>query len=215
MGSTRHRLVLFYGAGSGKGKSTLSRLLFDRLAENQVPSRLIREEDVLKLDAFAAYVRAVSEGRGGDAAELLASCTAFVRGCEETDEVWICDSILPGSDWLASSGCPPERIRRFSRDLARMLTELDPLLVLLVGNVERALARAIEERGLAWARGLAAKRCADDEPDALVPYFSELEALSLELLAEWPFEKLVLDTSALDLRQCEREILSRVESGRR
>lgn len=49
----RHKLIIFYGAGSGIGKSTLSNFTQKQLQLNGTDSRLVREEDVPELGAFA------------------------------------------------------------------------------------------------------------------------------------------------------------------
>lgn len=81
----KNRLLLFYGAGSGMGKSTLSRRARASLEEEGIVTRYVAEEDVLRMDAFAPYVSAV---------------------------IWVTDSILPCLDWLWTAGADRVEICR-------------------------------------------------------------------------------------------------------
>ena len=202
----RARLVLFYGPGSGMGKSTLARFAAEALRRSGADVRHLREEDAPSLPAFAAYVRSVRGGAGDDPDLLLEACSVFADECRASGQVWVADSLLPGVDWLRSAGCDRDEIKRFLETLVERLADLAPLLVFVKGDVMLALERALEERGEKWARDLAARRCGSNGPADLRAYFEDLQAVALDILDGWPFPALVLDTTASDRGACESAI---------
>ena len=204
---TRHKLIFFYGAGPGTGKSTLSYFTYRQLALNGVKTRCVFESDVLQSQAFAPYVAAVGEERGDDAQTLLAACEDFLRECRDADRVHIVDSILPCTDWLTAAGCAREEIYRFSRALNERLKDLDPLWVLLTGDIGVSFERAVVRRGRAWAEALAKERGREEGVAGLVGEMLERRAMAEELMREWPYEKLVIDTTAGDWSAYEDKIL--------
>ena len=76
-----------------------------------------------------------------------------------------------------------------------------------MGDTEILLTRAIKDRGENWARSLAQERCTSDDIQDLITYFNEMREVANELLAEWQFKKVVLDTTKHDLPTCAKEIL--------
>ena len=58
-----------------------------------------------------------------------------------------------------------------------------------------------------WARWLAQERCNSHNIRDLITYFNEMREVAFDLLAEWPFKQIVLDTTKHDLRSCAKEIL--------
>ena len=201
------KLLLFYGPGSGSGKSTLSRLIHDVLQQRGIKTRYIAESDVLHLEAFAPYVEEVKQNNPGDVKVLLSSCKRFIDACIQSDQVYIVDSILPCTDWLVTAGCTRGQIRRFNTQLNRLMTKLNPIQIFLRGDTEIFLKRAIKDRGENWARSLVQERCSSDDIRDLITYFNEMKEGAVELLAEWPFKKIVLDTTKYNLPTCAAEIL--------
>ncbi len=201
------KLLLFYGPGSGSGKSTLSRLIHDVLQQRGIKTKYVAESDVLRLEAFAPYVEAVKQNNPGDVKVLLSSCERFIDTCTQSDQVYVVDSILPCTDWLVTAGCTKQQIRQFNAQLNRLMTELNPIQIFLTGDTAIFLKRAIKDRGEDWAKRLAQERCNSDNIRDLTTYFNEMKEVACELLAAWPFKKIVLDTTKHDLPTCAEEIL--------
>ena len=201
------KLILFYGPGSGSGKSTLSRLIHDTLQQRGIRTKYVAESDVLRLEAFAPYVEEVNQNNPGDVKVLLSSCEHFIDACNQSDQVYVVDSILPCTDWLVTAGCTRGQIRQFNTQLNRLITKLNPIQIFLTGDTEIFLKRAIIDRGENWARRLAQERCNSNDFLHLITYFNEMKEVAFELLAEWPFQKIVLDTTKHDLPICTEEIL--------
>ena len=201
------KLILFYGPGSGSGKSTLSRLIHDTLQQRGIKTKYIAEGDVLHLEAFAPYVEAVKQNNPGDVKVLLSSCKRFIDACNQSDQVYVVDSILPCTDWLVTAGCTKQQIRQFNTQLNRLMTRLSPIQIFLTGDTEIFLKRAITDRGENWAIRLAQERCNSNDLRHLIAYFNEMKEVAFELLAEWQFKKIVLDTTKCDLPTCAKEIL--------
>ena len=201
------KLILFYGPGSGSGKSTLSRLIHDVMQQAGVRTKYIAESNVLHLDAFAPYVEEVKQNNPGNTKALLSSCTRFIAACDQSDQVYVVDSILPCTDWLVTAGCTRQQVRQFNAQLNPLTTELNPIQIFLTGDTEIFLERAIKDRGEGWAKRLAHERCSSDDIRDLITYFNEMKEVAIELLAEWPFKQIVLDTTKHDLPICAEEIL--------
>ena len=201
------KLLLFYGPGSGSGKSTLSRLIHDVLGQKGVKTKYIAESDVLHLEAFAPYVEEVKQNNPGDVKVLLSSCERFIDACSQSDKVYVVDSILPCTDWLVTAGCTRWQIRQFNTQLNQLMKKLNPTQIFLTGDTEIFLKRAIKDRGENWAKYLAQERCNSDHIRDLITYFNEMKKVAFESLAEWQFQKIVIDTTNYDLPTCAEEIL--------
>jgi len=201
------KLLLFYGPGSGSGKSTLSRIIHNALQQTGIKSKYIAESDVLYLDAFSPYVEAVKQDNPGDIKVLLSSCECFIDTCAQSDQVYVVDSILPCTDWLVTAGCTKQQIRQFNTQLNRRMTKLNPIQIFLTGDTKIFLKRAIKDRGEDWATRLVQERCNSDNMRDLITYFNEMAGVACELLAEWQFKKIVLDTTEHDLPTCAKKIL--------
>lgn len=201
------KLILLYGPGSGSGKSTLSRVIHDTLREKGIRTKYVAESDVLHLDAFAPYVEAVKKDNPSNTKVLLSSCERFIDTCNQSDQVYVVDSILPCTDWLVTAGCTKEQVRRFNTQLNPLMTQSNPIQIFLTGDTETFLKRAIRDRGEDWAKRLAHERCSSDDIRDLITYFNEMKEVAIELLAEWPFKQIVLDTTKHDLSTCAKEIL--------
>ena len=205
------KLIIFYGPGSGSGKSTLSYLIHDVLQQRGVRSKYIAESDVLHLDDFASYVEEVKQNNPGNAKVLLSSCERFIDACDQSDQVYIVDSILPCTDWLVTAGCTRQEIRQFSTQLNRLTTQLNPIQIFLTGDTETFLKRAIKDRGENWARRLTRERCNSDDIRDLITYFNEMGEVASELLTEWSFKQIVLDTTKHNLPTCAEEIFRHLD----
>jgi thymidylate kinase len=205
------KLLLFYGPGSGSGKSTLSRLIHDVLGQKGVKTKYIAESDVLHSEAFAPYVAEVQQSNPGDVKVLLSSCKHFINACSQSDQVYVVDSILPCTDWLVTAGCTRQQIRHFHTELNRLMTKLNPIQIFLTGDTNTFLKRAITDRGENWAVRLTQERCNSNDIQDLIAYFNEMKEVAFELLAEWQFKKIVLDTTKHDLPTCAKEIFRHLD----
>ncbi len=201
------KLLFFYGPGSGSGKSTLARLIYDALQQRGIKTKYVAESDVLHLEAFAPYVEEVKQNNPGDVEVLFSSCEHFIDTCAQSDQVYVVDSILPCTDWLVTAGCTKQQIKHFNTQLNQLMTKLNPIQIFLTGDTETFLKRAMVDRGENWARCLAQERCNSDNIRDLITYFNEMREVAFDLLVEWPFKKIVLDTTKRDLPTCVEEIL--------
>ena len=176
------KLIIFYGPGSGSGKSTLSCLIHDVFQQKGVRSKYIAESDVLHLDDFAPYVEEVKQNNPCNVKVLLSSCERFIDACAQSDQVYIVDSILPCTDWLVTAQCTKEQVRRFNTQLNRLMAKLNPIQILLTGDTETFLERAIKDRGENWARRLKQERCNSDDIRDLITYFNEMREVASEVV---------------------------------
>ena len=87
------------------------------------------------------------------------------------------------------------------------MTKLSPIQIFLTGDTEIFFTRAIAARSENWAKRLAQERCNSDDIQDLITYFNKMGEIARELLAEWQFKKIVLDTTKYDLPTCAKEIL--------
>ena len=139
------KLLLFYGPGSGSGKSTLSRLIHDVLQQRSISTKYVAESDVFHLEAFAPYVAEVKKNNPGNVKVLLSSCERFIDAYNQSDQVYVVDSILLCTDWLVTAGCTRQQIRRFNTQLNRLMTQLNPIQIFLTGDTEIFLKRAMKD----------------------------------------------------------------------
>ena len=91
------------------------------------------------------------------------------------------------------------------------MAKLNSIQIFLTGDTEIFLKRAIKDRGENWARRLAQERCTSDDIQDLITYFNKMREIASELLAESPFEKIVLDTTKYDLPTSTKEILQHLD----
>ena len=137
--------MMFYGAGSGFGKSILSNAIYQRLLRRGVSATYVAEESMLASEEFRPYVSAVQRGEGWDIGTLLDSCTTFLNTYRNSSGVYVTDSILPCSDWLLTAGVLPETIAAFAQKLASAMNDLPSLFVFVECDVHGALDRAIAD----------------------------------------------------------------------
>lgn len=190
-----HKLILIYGPGSGFGKSTTGQNLTLALETQGKLVEFLEEHDVRKIEAFQHYVSQVEAGEGDDIETLLACCQNFVSALLAGEpKITIIDSMLPCWDWLASAGCSQESINQFTLQLCEDLIPLDPLLVVLDGDLDKALNRAISDRGEEWALNLADARMGKRSIPALLEYFINLRAATENGLPFWQFKTIKVDT---------------------
>ena len=152
-------------------------------------------------------MEAVKQNNPGNTKVLLSSCAHFIDACYQSDQVYVVDSILPCTDWLVTAGCTKQQIRQSNTQLNQLMTELDPIQIFLAGDTEIFLKRAIKDRGENWAQSLVQERSNSNDIRDLITYFNQMGKVAFELLAEWPFKRIVLDTTERDLPACAIDIL--------
>ncbi|MBI1742194.1 hypothetical protein HYR54_03900 [Candidatus Acetothermia bacterium] len=188
-------VLLVYGAGSGLGKSTLACALVQWMESRGLSTRLFSEECATEHPAFRAYVRQVQTGNAGDAATLLKCCDRFIAELlNSSADVVVLDSLLPCWDWLYSAGASDEVVADFTDDLKALLSKLRPVLLLVEGDVDQALERAIEDRGIEWALDLAERRAGQRDRDSLQAYFQTLRAGTGRAMSRWNYPVVRVDT---------------------
>ena len=67
-------------------------------------------------------------------------------------------------------------------------------VVVVDGDVERGLERAISDRGRKWAAELARQRVGSEDLSELASYFGRLRATTGAMLPTWPGSQLRVDT---------------------
>ena len=161
------------------------------------------------LDDFASYVEEVKQNNPGNLRCCFRRVNALsMRAINLTQCM---DSILPCPDWLVTAQCTKEQVRRFNTQLNRLMAKLNPIQIFLTGDTEAFLKRAMKDRGENWARRLAQERCNSDDIRDLITYFNEMGEVASELLTEWSFKQIVLDTTKHNLPTCAEEILRHLD----
>lgn len=205
----QHRLIILAGASPGAGKSTLSELLFDQFTRHQLPTHWIYEEDILHAETFRPVVHVFQQGKGDAIAAILAATAQFVQESRHANLITITDSIFPCYTWLVAAGYSQIQIAEFSRQLAHLLSPLQPLIIYLNSDVAHCLNRAVAQRGSAWLEELMAGMQSytysqthpiQDSAD-VVAFFKTTSQLHRDLLAEWPHPVLMLDTTTMPVDQ--------------
>lgn len=194
-----------YGAGSGLGKSTLAGALVQQFESQGHAVSLFSEECALELPAFQAYVRRVQTGNSCDTTTLLDCCTKFITDLIRSDaDIIVLDSLLPCWDWLYSAGADDAVVLMFTDAMNELLSEVRPAFVLVEGNLDRALDRAIEDRGINWALDLAEHRVGRRDRESLSEYFHALRSGTNRLIPNWGHKIIRIDTVANDLESSVR-----------
>ena len=152
------------------------------------------------LDAFAPYVEEVKQNNPGAVKALLSSCERFIDACNQSDQVYVVDSILPCTDWLVTAGCTRQQIERFNIELNRLMAKLNPIQIFLTGDTEIFLKRAIKDRGEDWARNLAQERCNSDDIQDLITYFNKMGRSPLSCWLNRPSRKLCWTQQSMTCR---------------
>lgn len=192
--------IFVYGAGSGLGKSTLAGALVQRFESQAHAVSLFPEECTLELPAFQAYVQQVQAGNSCDTTTLLECCTKFVADLIRSDaDIIVLDSLLPCWDWLYSAGADDAVVFMFTDAMNELLREVRPALVLVEGNLDRALDRAVEDRGINWLLDLAEHRSGRRDRESLSKYFRNLRLGTNRSIPYWKHEIIRVDVVANDL----------------
>jgi hypothetical protein len=208
------RLVMVSGSGWGAGKSTLAAGLAGALTERGAHVRHLTEDDLLAMEAFAAFERQLGpadpDTNPADQTLLAAIRALLAEHADAPDEpsvldqpsVLLTDAILPGFFWLLGR-YSPERVRKYADELATLLQPYNPLLVYLRGDARALLDRAAADRGTDWlARvpGWVTRWRVPHYPggplttlDDVTRLWQWLDTLTVQLLSDWPVESLVLD----------------------
>lgn len=198
-----HRLIMFAGSSPGAGKTTLSSILFEQFNAHGIPAQWLEEGDVV--DTFERFVPELKTSRINTDLLLRAS-TAFVEFCRSTPTTYITDSFLPGFIYLYGR-YPSEAIEQYSMDLHTILHPLNPLLIYLQSNVERALARAVQQRSSQWIENIRAYLNSWQLPlyttapnpfptwHDLIPFFEQVDDLTRSLITGWPSDTVLLNTT--------------------
>lgn len=215
-----YRAVMFTGSTSGAGKSTLSDFLYRQLLRHGIPAHWTYEEDFVRMDVLTEYNRLWAAGDPRMTDALLDAARILFDGVDQSDEVWVIDTLFPGFFWLLGR-VPLARIERYSRDLADVLLPLHPLIVYLDADVRTAFARAVAARGTAW--GATIDRAIMSWPmphyphaplrnhDDVLRFQTWVNDHARECLARWPGEVLTLDTTRLTLPEAQEALLRHLE----
>jgi hypothetical protein len=215
-----HKLIIFAGACPGAGKSTLSSFLFKQLSLKGINSRWIYEDDVSYLDSFTEVVQAFKTAPDKVLDALLEASHKLVEECTKSDSIYITDAVFPFFDWLLAADFTYESIAGFSEELQPILKELNPLIAYLDCNVSLAVKRAVTQRGAkyeedflaymnTWTyfqqRAVKATNLSD-----IIEYFEQGNKLKLKLLSDWRGDKLLLFSTASNLRDLIQALLERL-----
>lgn len=211
-----HQLILFYGSSPGAGKSTLSSRLNQQLTQHNLPVQWIYEDDVLCLDFFQPVVECVQGGGGPELVEAcLVATERLVDAYVGTDTIVIADSILPYYDWLLAANIDNEIIGEFSHRLWLLLQPMNPLIIYLQADVEKALKRAVAYRGEAWLERsivfMNSWGSNQAQPlhnlDDVIAYGQQTDRTKQQLLSQWAGDILRLDSVAQPLEVCVETLL--------
>jgi hypothetical protein len=195
---------MFSGSASGAGKSNLSAAVADALAGRGQAVRYLSEDDLLARADFGRFERSLGptdpETHRADLA-LLDATQALVDGARNASDVLILDALLPGFFWLFGR-YDADRVRTTAERMAERLAPLDPLLLYLRGDPATLVARAAVDRGSDWPALMASRVARWNLPhykgpvrnlDDVLRFWSWLDSQTVDLLATWPVETLVLD----------------------
>ncbi len=198
-----HHLILVYGAGSGFGKSSLSKAICERLLERGLQAHFIEEHETLNIPEFQDYVNQVHAGQGNNINVLTQCCEAYLQQLQlQLPEIPVFDSILPCWDWLYSANCTPEAVTHFSKQLYAQLTPFKPLLIIIEGDAKLAFARAVASREPSWALNIAEKRTGVRSIAAYQAYQSRLREAMEPHVTAWPYKLIRVDTTTQTLEHC-------------
>ena len=213
-----HKLIMVAGSTPGAGKSTLSSFLAEQLRLNGVKTLWLYEEAILTLPAFSQFITEILSQQPSFIQSLLSATKEFVNERHELEELLVTDSIFPCFNWLNSQGCSYEVMEDFSRQLQPILDELNPLIIYLTCDAAQAWKRALGFRGIQYeADTLEYMKTwpyyKDKEVtglETILDYFQQNNELNLQLLADWPNDRLVLNTTSQTLDECKTLILEKL-----
>ena len=208
----KNRLILIYGAGSGFGKSTLGLALSQSLLKLGQEADFFEEHDISGMKTMDKYVSRVHDGDGDDTETLLACCGALAAEllAGDANKTVIMDSLLPGWDWLSAADCDRQLMQRFTIDLCSILKDLNPLLVIVEGDIHLALSRACRDRGDEWGYRLAEARTGERSLESLLKFFEKMRAAMEEMLPFWKFPSVRVNTTNQPLDECLKMVLEKL-----
>ncbi|MEZ4615411.1 MAG: hypothetical protein R2867_07840 [Caldilineaceae bacterium] len=216
----KHKLISFYGASPGAGKSTLSAQLQRQLQQHNLPVRWLYEDDVDHLELFKPvmeHMRGESNLSMPDA--CLAATANLVAAHADNNTIVITDSILPYYDWLLAANYDETVIKVFSRKLVEQLRPLHPLIVYLQADTATVLQRAVKQRGKPWLHDLitfmncwnANKAQPITNLADVVAYFQWTDNKKAQYLLECAGDLLWLNSTADSLEECMLQLLDYLE----
>lgn len=148
------RLIALAGSSPGIGKSTACRALCRRLREAGLRVDHFEEDHIRSRPEFAG-VAADFDQTGAVSPQVLLEATAsYVTAARD---VIVTDALMPYIPSLLAFGQTQTAIASFLDRLDDVLAPLDPVLVYLDGDPDRALARASEREGPQWLDWFVAK----------------------------------------------------------
>ena len=213
----RHQVIMVSGASPGAGKSTLSAMLAHDLTQHGIPTNWLSEDDLLELELFARFDQELGNNDLHAIDSLFKGARTLFANDDGTGRMWITDALLPGFFWLLGR-YPIERVAAFGDALARLLRPLQPIIVYLAGDVAELFGRAISKRGLLWGERMIAAFQRWDLPyypemplrdlDDVVRFLEWLNRHTLALLAAWPGETLILDTTHTPVPELKERLLT-------
>lgn len=217
----KHQLIIFYGACSGIGKSTLAAAFVEWLRKRGENIDWLHEEYVLDDPTFAEVVTAVNKQNHAELPALcLAATETLIAKTVTNQTILITDSILPYFDWLFAANIPFTTIEQFSQKLFEILQPLNPLIVYLTGDIATAYQRAGDSRrqdwlaeNIAFMHSWATNRHHKQFTfDHAVAYREKTNQLNLQLLQHKTAKCLVLNTVADSFEQCQKRLHNTVRS---
>lgn len=194
------RLITVAAASPGAGKSTLAAGLVDWLRDRGLRVDHFREEEVLTRTPFMSLAREFTATGRVHPSTLLETTQAYLAGLDaEGVDVAVTDALVPFVPSLMGWGYDEAAIASFLADLAARIGWAEPIVVYLDDDPSPALARAIDREGPAWQDWLLAKLGAYPvnppvrDLDTACGYLRYERAVTLRLLAELPWQVLVID----------------------
>jgi thymidylate kinase len=213
--AVQHRLILFTGSSPGVGKSTLSKLLFEQLSAAGIAVRWMHEDDMI--EAFERFVPEMTF-EALTPVLLLQASKALVEQCQADNAIFILDSYLPGFYNLYGRFSDAQ-IEAFNTEFHSILSPLHPLVIYLRSDVETALMRGVQQRGIEWLENithylngwqlplyggeLKPLRTVQD----VIAFFTRVDPFAVELLVKWQ-DALILDATQSPIQQLLATILA-------
>lgn len=180
-------LICVLGSAPGIGKSTLCRGLRAAFERDGLSVDHFAEDDILTAPEFEA-VAAEFGATGVVAMETFVAATKAYAARIEAYDLAIADSQLPYLPSLLAFGHSRVEIAAFLRELAELV---DPVVIFLDGDPEKALRRAVQREDPAWLDWFVAKLAryevtpaVHDAASAAVYLEAERETI-LDLLRDW------------------------------
>jgi hypothetical protein len=213
-------LILVTGSGPGTGKSSMSDALFRQLRLAGTPVHWIYESDLFRVDALRRFNGEVQQEDAAALDSLLAGVKELVALWRDSGDIWIIDSLVPGYFgffWLLGR-YPLQEIEAMGRRLWQLLEPSHPVIVYLQADPASAYERAIAGRGEEWgeriARLMQSWPLSHYQPGPLrsredvIRFLDWADRESRRLLASWPGEILVVNTTEMPLDGSLRTVLS-------